>query len=37
VSHSKEIELGLQDEMAPMQIRSTDDPDSLAIIMPMRL
>jgi DNA polymerase-3 subunit beta len=36
-SHSKEIELGLQDEMAPMQIRPTDDPDALAIIMPMRL
>jgi DNA polymerase-3 subunit beta len=37
VSHSKEIELGLQDEMAPMQIRLTDDPDALAIIMPMRV
>jgi DNA polymerase-3 subunit beta len=37
VSHSKEIELGLQDEMAPMQIRPTDDPDALAIIMPMRV
>jgi DNA polymerase-3 subunit beta len=37
VSHSKEIELGLQDEMAPMQIRPTDDPDTLAIIMPMRV
>lgn len=37
VSHSKEIELGLQDEMAPMQIRPTEDPDALAIIMPMRI
>jgi DNA polymerase-3 subunit beta len=35
--HAKEIELGLQDEMSPMQLRATDDADALAIIMPMRL
>ena len=37
VVHAKEIELGLQDEMSPMQVRPTDDADTLAIIMPMRL
>jgi DNA polymerase-3 subunit beta len=37
VCHAKEVELGLQDEMSPMQLQPTDDPDTLAIIMPMRL
>ncbi len=36
-SRSKEIVLGLQDELAPIQIQPTDDADSLAIVMPMRL
>ena len=37
VVHAKEVELGLQDETSPMQVRPTDDADTLAIIMPMRL
>ncbi len=37
VTHSKEVELGLNDGMSPMQIQPTDDPEALAIIMPMRL
>jgi DNA polymerase-3 subunit beta len=37
VTHSKEVELGLNDAMSPMQIQPTDDPEALAIIMPLRL
>jgi DNA polymerase-3 subunit beta len=36
-ARSKEIELGLQDELSPVQLRPTDDPDTLAVVMPMRL
>jgi len=34
---SKELEIGLQDEFSPAQLRPTDDADSLAVVMPMRL
>jgi DNA polymerase-3 subunit beta len=37
VVKSKEIELGLHDELSPVQIRPTDDTDTLAVVMPMRL
>jgi DNA polymerase III subunit beta len=37
VASSKEVEIGLQDELSPVQVRPTDDEDSLAIVMPMRL
>ncbi len=36
-SRSKEIQLGFQDEMSPVQIQPTEDPEALAIVMPMRL
>ncbi len=34
---AKEVVLGLQNENAPVQVRPTDDSDSLAVVMPMRL
>jgi DNA polymerase-3 subunit beta len=34
---SKELVLELRDELTPAQIRPADDPDTLAVIMPMRL
>jgi DNA polymerase-3 subunit beta len=34
---AKEVVLGLQNENAPAQVRPTDDADSLAVVMPMRL
>ncbi len=34
---AKEVVLGLQNENAPAQVRPTDDDDSLAVVMPMRL
>lgn len=37
VIQAKEVRLGLQDELSPAQIRPTDDPDTLAVIMPMRI
>jgi DNA polymerase-3 subunit beta len=37
VVKAKEIELGLHDELSPVQIRPTDDTDTLAVVMPMRL
>jgi len=37
VIQAKEIQLGLQDELSPAQIRPTDDVDSLAVVMPMRI
>ncbi len=37
VIKSKEVELGLQDELSPVQLRPSDDMDSLSVIMPMRL
>lgn len=35
--HAKEIELGLQDELSPAQLRPLDDADTLSVVMPMRL
>ncbi len=37
VFRSKEVEIGLVDELSPVQIRPTDDSDALAVVMPMRL
>lgn len=34
---AKEIELALEDEIAPAQLRPVEDGDSLAVVMPMRL
>lgn len=34
---SKEVEVGLQDELSPARLQPTDDPDTLAVVMPMRL
>jgi DNA polymerase-3 subunit beta len=36
-ARSKEIQLGFQDEMSPVQIQPIEDPEALAIVMPMRL
>jgi DNA polymerase-3 subunit beta len=36
-TRAKEVEIAFQDEMSPIQLRPTDDDDTLAIIMPMRL
>lgn len=37
VFRSKEVEISLIDDLSPVQIRPTDDNDSLAVVMPMRL
>jgi DNA polymerase-3 subunit beta len=37
VFRAKEVEIGLVDELSPVAIRPTDDPDALAVVMPMRL
>lgn len=37
VFRAKEVEIGLVDELSPVQIRPTDDADALAVVMPMRL
>ncbi len=34
---AKEVQLELQDELSPALLRPADDPDSLAVVMPMRL
>jgi DNA polymerase-3 subunit beta len=34
---AKEVELGLEDELAPALVRPIEDGDSLAVVMPMRL
>ena len=34
---AKEVRLGLQDELSPVQLRATDDDETLAVVMPMRL
>lgn len=36
-TRAKEVEIAFQDETSPIQLRPTDDDDTLAIIMPMRL
>jgi DNA polymerase-3 subunit beta len=35
--HSKEVEVGLQDELSPARLQPTDDAETLAVVMPMRL
>lgn len=35
--HAKEVELGLQGDLSPVRVRPTDDDETLAVIMPMRL
>jgi DNA polymerase-3 subunit beta len=35
--HAKEVELGLEDELSPALVRPTEDADSVAVVMPMRL
>jgi DNA polymerase-3 subunit beta len=35
--HAKEVHLGFQDSLSPAQIIPTDDSDSLAVVMPMRV
>jgi len=37
VLQAKEVQLGLHDELSPVQIRPTDDGESLAVVMPMRI
>jgi DNA polymerase-3 subunit beta len=37
VFRAKEVEIGLVDDLSPVQIRPTDDTDALAVVMPMRL
>ena len=34
---AKEITLGLQDNLSPVQVTPADDDESLAVVMPMRL
>ena len=34
---SKEIFLGIQDELQPAQLTGTDDSDCFAVVMPMRI
>ncbi len=35
--HAKEVELCLEDELSPALVRPTEDSDSVAVVMPMRL
>ncbi|MDJ0866932.1 MAG: DNA polymerase III subunit beta [Myxococcota bacterium] len=35
--HAKEVEIAVADELSPALLRPTDDEDSLAVVMPMRL
>jgi DNA polymerase III sliding clamp (beta) subunit (PCNA family) len=35
--NGKEIEIGMRDANSPAEIRPTDDSDTLAVVMPMRL
>jgi DNA polymerase-3 subunit beta len=37
VMHSKEVRLSFRDALSAAQLVPTDDPDSLAVVMPMRL
>ena len=36
-SRSKEIQLSFVDDLSPARVTPTDDPDSLAVVMPMRI
>jgi DNA polymerase-3 subunit beta len=35
--HSKEVRIGLQNDLSPAQLTPTNDEESLAVVMPMRL
>ena len=35
--HAKEIKLGLTDDLSPAVLLPTDDQDTLAVVMPMRI
>jgi DNA polymerase-3 subunit beta len=35
--HAKEVELALEDELSPAVVRPTEDSDTVAVVMPMRL
>lgn len=35
--HAKEVRLGLQNDLSPAQVTPTNDDDTLAVVMPMRL
>jgi DNA polymerase-3 subunit beta len=37
VTGSKEVQLAFRDSLSPAQLRPTDDEDSLAVVMPMRV
>jgi DNA polymerase-3 subunit beta len=37
VVHAKEVRLSFRDALSPAQLVPTDDPDTLAVVMPMRL
>ncbi len=37
VSGAKEVRFGLQDDLSPTQLVPTDDEDTLAVVMPMRI
>ncbi|MEN8184868.1 MAG: DNA polymerase III subunit beta, partial [Myxococcota bacterium] len=37
VARAKEVELGFSDELSPTQVKPTDDADTLAVVMPMRV
>jgi len=37
VAGSKEVQLAFKDSLSPAQLRPTDDDDSLAVVMPMRV
>ena len=36
-SHAKEIQLAFLDDLSPARVTPTDDPDTLAVVMPMRI
>ncbi|MEE9607804.1 MAG: DNA polymerase III subunit beta, partial [Myxococcota bacterium] len=35
--HAKEVRLGFQDGLSPAQLTPTNDPDTLSVVMPMRV
>jgi len=37
VSGAKEVRFGFRDDLSPTQLVPTDDPDTLAVVMPMRI
>ncbi len=36
-THGKEVTLSFQDDLSPARVTPTDDPDTLAVVMPMRI